>query len=106
MPVFKFWTGACSIIQAIKSISGKCGFDPIAGMPTFNVAFAATPEGEECALETIRLAIDNMIASNDTIFCEILSNIPEKQKELLCAITKEDEAERIISVVFVNRSIL
>ena len=69
----------------------------------FNEAFADTPEGEECTLETIRAAIDNMVASNDTIFREILSNIPEKQKELLYAIAKEGEAERITSAAFNKR---
>ena len=70
---------------------------------TFNEAFADTPESEECTLETIQAAIDNMIASNDTIFREILSNIPEKQKELLYAIAKEGEAERITSAAFIKR---
>lgn len=70
---------------------------------TFNEAFADTPEGEECTLETIRAAIDNMVASNDTIFREILSNIPEKQKELLYAIAKEGDAERITSAAFIKR---
>lgn len=70
---------------------------------TFNEAFADTPEGEECTLETIQAAIDNMIASNDTIFREILSNIPEKQKELLYAIAKEGEVERITSAAFIKR---
>ncbi len=70
---------------------------------TFNEAFADTPEGEECTLGTIRAAIDNMVASNDTIFREILSNIPEKQKELLYAIAKEGEAERITSAAFIKR---
>ena len=70
---------------------------------TFNEAFADTPEGEECSLETIRAAIDNMVASNDTIFREILSNIPEKQKELLYAIAKDGEASRITSAVFIMR---
>lgn len=70
---------------------------------TFNEAFADTPEGEECALETLRAAIDNMISSNDTIFREILSNIPEKQKELLYAIAKDGEAERITSAAFIKR---
>ena len=70
---------------------------------TFNEAFADTPEAEECTLETLRAAIDNMIASNDTIFREILSNIPEKQKELLYAIAKEGEAERITSAAFIKR---
>ena len=70
---------------------------------TFNESFADTPEGDECTLETIRAAIDNMIASNDTIFREILSNVPEKQKELLYAIAKEGEAERITSADFIKR---
>ena len=70
---------------------------------TFNEAFADTPEGEECTLETIRAAIDNMVTSNDTIFREILSNIPEKQKELLYAIAKEGEAARITSAAFIKR---
>ncbi|RHR62717.1 ATP-binding protein [Parabacteroides sp. AF17-28] len=70
---------------------------------TFNEAFADTPESGECTLETIRAAIDNMIASNDTIFREILSNIPEKQKELLYAIAKDGEAERITSAQFIKQ---
>lgn len=70
---------------------------------TFNESFADTPEGGECTLETIHAAIDNMIASNDTIFREILSNIPEKQKELLYAIAKEGEAGHITSAGFIRR---
>lgn len=70
---------------------------------TFNESFADTSEGETCALKIIRAAIDNMIASNDTIFREILSNIPERQKELLYAIAKEGEAERITSTEFIKR---
>ena len=70
---------------------------------TFNEAFADTPEGGECTIETIRDAIDEMIASNDTIFREILSNIPEKQKTLLYAIAREGEAERITSADFIKR---
>lgn len=70
---------------------------------TFNEAFADTPMGKECTLDTIREAITNMVASNDTIFREILSNIPEKQKELLYAIAKDGEAERITSAQFIKR---
>lgn len=70
---------------------------------TFNESFADTPTGEECTLDIIRTAIDSMIASNDTIFREILSNIPEKQKELLYAIAKEGEATQTLSVSFIKR---
>lgn len=70
---------------------------------TFNEAFSDTPQGDECTLEDIRIAIDNLIAGNATIFREILSNIPEKQKELLYAIAKDGEAERITSGEFIKR---
>lgn len=70
---------------------------------TFNEAFADTPEGEECTTTVIRNAIRNMTASNDTIFREILSNIPEKQKTLLYAIAREGEATGITSAAFIKR---
>lgn len=69
---------------------------------TFNEAFADTAEGEECTAEIIKSAIDNMVAANDTIFREILSNIPEKQKALLYAIAKDGEAEGITSAAFIK----
>lgn len=70
---------------------------------TFNEAFADTLVGGECTIEVIRTAIEGMIAANDTIFREILSNIPEKQKELLYAIGKDGEAERVTSAEFIKR---
>lgn len=70
---------------------------------TFNEAFADTPENAECTVDTIRDAIDDMVVSNDTIFREILSNIPEKQKILLYAIARDGEAERITSAEFIKR---
>ncbi len=70
---------------------------------TFNEAFADTEEWEECTIEIIRMAIDNIVTSNDTIFREILSNIPEKQKELLYAIAKEGEIKQITSSQFIKR---
>lgn len=70
---------------------------------TFNEAFADTPEGAACTLDTICGSIDSMIALNETIFREILSHIPEKQKELLYAIAKEGDAARITSADFIKR---
>lgn len=70
---------------------------------TFNEAFANTLEGEICTIDTIRTSIENMIDSNDTIFREILSNIPEKQKELLYAIAKDGEAGQLTSAKFIRK---
>lgn len=69
----------------------------------FNEAFADTLEGGECTWEIITGAIDNVVSANDTIFREILSNVPEKQKALLYAIAKEDEAKLITSAAFIKR---
>ena len=63
------------------------------------------PHGGECTLDIIRNAIHSMIDYNDTIFREILSNIPEKQKELLYAIAKEGEAVQPFSASFIKRHI-
>lgn len=70
---------------------------------TFNEAFADTQEGEECTLEKLRHTIYYLIDCNTTIFKEILSNIPEKQKELLYAIAKEIEVQQINSSRFIKR---
>ena len=70
---------------------------------TFNSAFADTRQGEECTLEMVNDSIDNMLDSNATIFREILSNIPEKQKELLYAIARDTDARQITSTKFIKR---
>lgn len=70
---------------------------------TFNEAFAYTDIKEECTLDDIRKHIRNIIDSYDTIFREVLSNIPEKQKLLLYAIAHEGKAEKITSADFIKR---
>ena len=70
---------------------------------TFNEAFADTPEGETCTKEIIDYAVNTMIDSSDTIFREILSNIPENQKSVLYAIAKDGEATQIHSSDFISR---
>lgn len=70
---------------------------------TFNESFADTPEGGSCTMEIVRTAITALIDSYDTIFREILSNIPEKQKELLYAIALDGEASAITSAAFVRK---
>ena len=44
-----------------------------------------------------------MIGLYSTIFQEVLCDIPEKQKELLYAIAKEDKAEQILSSEFIKK---
>lgn len=70
---------------------------------TFNEAFANTEIGECCTLPMIRNSISDIIEAHDTLFREILSNVPEKQKALLYAIAQEGEARNLTSAAFVKR---
>lgn len=70
---------------------------------TFNEGFADTEKDKECTIQILQTAITNLITSNDTIFREILSNIPERQKEVLYAIAKDGEARQITSAAFIKR---
>ena len=69
----------------------------------FNEAYANTAKGESCTKTTVETAIKDMVGLYDTIFREVLSNIPEKQKELLYAIAKEGNAQQIQSGEFIKR---
>ena len=70
---------------------------------TFNEVFANVGQGEECTLDAVKYAIDTLVEYNATIFKEILSNIPQKQKGLLYAIAREGEATQITSANFIKR---
>ncbi len=70
---------------------------------TFNESFADTPKGGTCSIETVCEAMHSLVGSYDTVFREILSNIPEKQKELLYAIALDGEASAITSAAFIQK---
>lgn len=70
---------------------------------TFNESFADTPKHGICDSSTIENAINYIIDSNETLYQEILSNISEKQKEVLYAIAKDGTSQNITSAQFVKR---
>lgn len=68
-----------------------------------NEAFSALKPGEKCDTPDLRQVIINILEDNSTIYREILSNIPEKQKELLYALAIEGEAQKITSSEFIKK---
>lgn len=70
---------------------------------TFNESFADTPKDGICDISTIENAITYIIDLNETLYQEILSNISEKQKEVLYAIAKDGASQNITSAQFVKR---
>ena len=68
-----------------------------------NVAYSSTPINQECNLKNIKDIGISILEENSTIYREILSNIPERQKELLYAIAIEGKIEKIVSTEFIKK---
>lgn len=70
---------------------------------TFNEAFSRLNEDEVCRSEDIRILLMDILDENSVKFRELLSNTPDRQKELLYAIAMEGEAENITSEKFIKK---
>ena len=70
---------------------------------TMNGAFADTNEGETCREETVKRAVKGMLAANEVMYREILSNISISQKALLLAIAKDRNTKNPTSGAFIKR---
>lgn len=70
---------------------------------TFHGAFERTMKGEECSMNILKAAIDEMVGLNDSFFRYTLSNISEPQKALLYAIASEGKAKAITSAAFIKK---
>ena len=70
---------------------------------TFNEAFLNVPKRGVCTNEIVVESIDTLLEFYSPFFKEILSEMPEKQKELFYSIALDGTAESITSADFVNR---
>ncbi|MEN6618571.1 MAG: ATPase [Rikenellaceae bacterium] len=68
-----------------------------------NVLYSYTPQNGVCSQQMIAIAIDTIIDSYRYTYSDILFRMPEKQKELLIAITKEGKAKGLTSGDFVRK---
>lgn len=68
-----------------------------------NVLFDMTPPQGTCGTEMVEEAIRQIVDSFRYTYSEILFRMPEKQKELLIAITKEGVAKAITSGTFIKK---
>lgn len=69
-----------------------------------NQIFSTTKIGEKCSLEIIRDAVDYSVNLNATLYREILSNIPESQKEVLFAVAKTGHVSKPTSSEFIKKN--
>lgn len=68
-----------------------------------NVLYDMTPERGACKVGMVADAIRQIVDSFRYTYSEILFRLPEKQKELLIAITKEGQAKAITSGAFIKK---
>lgn len=73
---------------------------------TMNGAFADTPKGDACDNETVIRAVRAMLASNEVIYREILSNISINQKSILYAVAEERTVANPMSGQFIKKHAL
>lgn len=73
---------------------------------TFNLVFSKTADGGECGVASADDSIEEMLASYDIIYREILAGVGESQKQLLIAVAKEGDATSITSAKFIKRNAL
>lgn len=68
-----------------------------------NMLYGITPERGECRVEMIPEALGNILDSYKYTYREILFRLPERQKELQIAISKEGAARAVTSGEFVRK---
>ncbi|MEG1934770.1 MAG: ATP-binding protein [Rikenellaceae bacterium] len=68
-----------------------------------NILYSTTPVGDICEISSVDEAITNIVESYRFTYEETLFRLPEKQKEMLIAISKEDKAMAITSSEFVKK---
>ena len=70
---------------------------------TLNALFLLPSKTQHYGIDAMEEAIQNIIDTNDFTYAEKMFQLPEKQKELLLAISQEGKATKITSVNFVKR---
>lgn len=70
---------------------------------SFHEAFINTPAGNICTLDILRQTIDGILEEAGDGYRQMLSRIPERQKELLYAIAAEGKARKIMSAGFIRK---
>ena len=69
----------------------------------FNELYILTGKGEVCDRSLQSIALTNILQMQDFTYQEIFSRLPEKQKEVLIAIGKEQKATGVTSGKFIKK---
>lgn len=68
-----------------------------------NYLFADTMRGERCGIESVDVAVNDIVKDSSTIYADLLYQLTLKQKELLMAINNEGKAKAIMGSKFLKK---
>lgn len=94
--------GITTTAATIRALHDLLRGNTYAMQRTLNEAFALLDNGDECSLAILNTALENVIADKEATFKLMLSDLPDRHKDLLYAVALEGEAEGIFSVRFVK----
>lgn len=94
--------------KAIESDAVAFAYNTFHGVTLYNQqamnnAFALTPTGETCDVETIKKIIDSLVSQNDKKEREMLQFLTEMQKAVLYAVFEEEPVKRVASADFTKK---
>lgn len=72
----------------------------------FNTLYSQTGEGEICAIEQVDTALEYILQTQAYVFEETMFRLPEKQKQVLIALSKNGPAKNITSGMFLRKNAL
>lgn len=94
--------GITTNVDAIHALYNLLRGNTYAMQRTLNEAFALLDNGDDCSLDVINTALENTIMGKDAAFRLLLSDLPDRHKDLLYAVALEGESDGIFSVRFVK----
>lgn len=68
-----------------------------------NILFMQTSQGEKCTLDKLEDAIKYIISFTSNTYEDLLYQLPDKQKQVLLAISIEGKAEKLTSGAFTKK---
>lgn len=92
--------------ESVKWVFSLFGGNTFYLQRTMNGAFEETEEGDQCRQDTILRTVKSMLAANEIVYRQILSNVATSVKPTLLAIAKEKSVKNPMSADFINRNAL
>ena len=89
--------------EAIKKVYETFQGVTLYNQQVMNTAYAITPVGETCDIETVEELVEDLIRQNDRKMRELLQFIGEMQKAVLYAIFEEQPIRSISSAAFTKK---